>query len=240
MSTTSRIGSNILWLTISSSPEDILIRSSLLGLGPDQSLLCSVPKDQHFESLEKGLPCKGRSYIDGEVYEFETVIQEFLTFPPAIRLEAPLDILHQIPRSFPRLTIDLPGVVRPLSKSGQILAVLPVQLSNLSPTGCQFSIDPSAWPKVSALHLFLSCRLPGFDHHSKFRGSIEWVHPTAELIIGIKFLFGSHSDIAQQDILQWYTSQQAHLVNTQSLSLASLFMPRPHKACILAISGVFL
>ena len=144
------------------------------------------------------------------------MIQEILTFPPAIRLEAPPNIIRQVPRSFPRLSIDLPGVVRPLSKNGQILAVLPVQLSNLSPTGCQFCIDPSAWPKISALHLFLSCRLPRFDHQSKFHGSIEWVHPTNELVIGIKFIFESDKDIAKQDILRWYSSQQANLVNTQA------------------------
>ena len=217
MTTISRypvMGSNILWLTISSRPENILIRSSLLGLGPDHSLLCALPKDQSVELLTKGLPCKGRSYIDGEIYEFETIIQEFLTFPPAIRLEAPPNIIRQIPRSFPRLTIDFYGAVRPLGKSGQILAVLPVQFSNLSPSGCQCSVDPSTWPKISSLQVFLSCRLPGFDHHSKFRGTIEWVHPTNELVIGIKFLFESDSDIAKQDILQWYSSQQASLVNT--------------------------
>ncbi len=219
MSTTSRysaMGSNILWLTISSQPETILIRSSLLGLGPDNSLLCALPKDQPLDLLTKGLLCKGRSYIDGDVYEFETVIQEFLTFPPAVRLEAPPKILRQVPRSFPRLTIDIPGVVRPLSKNGQIVAVLPVQLSNLSPSGCQFSIDPSAWPKVSNLHLFISCRLPGFDHQSKFHGSIEWVQPTNELIMGIKFIFESDNDIANQNILQWYRSQQANFVNTRA------------------------
>ena len=219
MSTTSRypaMGSNILWLTISSPPETILIRSSLLGLGPDNSLLCALPKDQPLDLLSKGLPCKGRSYIDGDVYEFETVIQEFLTFPPAVRLEAPPNILRQVPRSFPRLTIDIPGVVRPLSKNGQIFAVLPVQLSNLSPSGCQFSIDPSAWPKVSNLNLFISCRLPGFDHQSKFHGSIEWVQPTNELVMGIKFIFESEKDIAKQDILLWYRSQQANFVNTRA------------------------
>jgi hypothetical protein len=218
MTTTSRypaMSANILWLTISSSPENILIRSSLLGLGPDHSLLCAIPKDQPLETLSKGLHCKGRSFIDGEIYEFETVIQEFLTFPPAIRLEAPPNILRQTPRSFPRLNIDLPGAVRPLSKNGQILAVLPVQLANLSPTGCQFSIDPSAWPKVSALHLFLSCRLPGFDHQSKFHGSIEWVHPTHELVIGVKFIYESDKDIAKRDVLRWYRSQKANLVNTR-------------------------
>jgi len=217
MSTTSRylaMGSNILWLTISAGSETVLIRSSLLGLGPDQSLLCAIPEDQSLELLVKGVPCKGRSFIDGEIYEFETVIQEFLTCPPAIRLEAPPNILPQTPRSFPRLAINFPGAVRPLSSNGKILAVLPVQMSDLSPTGCQFNIDPTAWPKASALKLYLSCRLPGFNHQTKFHGSIEWIHPTNELVIGIQFMFGSDTDIAKQDILQWYRSQQATLVNT--------------------------
>jgi len=217
MRTTSRyptMGSNVLWLTISTRSETILLKSALLGLGPDHSLLCAIPNDQQLDLLSQGLHCKGRSYIDGEIFEFETVIQEFLTFPPAIRLEAPLTIMRQIPRSFPRLTVDLPGVVRPLSRTGQILAVLPVQLSNLSPMGCQFIIDPSTWPKVSALHLYLSCRLPGFNHQSKIQGSIEWVHPTNELVIGIQFFFKTDKDIARQDILQWYTSQKSKLVNT--------------------------
>ena len=210
------IGSNVLWLTITSNSGDMLIRSSLLGLGPDHSLLCALPKDQPLELLTLGLSCKGRSFIDGEIYDFETVIQEFLTSPPAIRLAAPLDILRQIPRDFPRLTIDLAGVVRPLNKAGQILAVLPIQLCNLSPTGCQFTIDPLAWPKVSALQLFLNCRLPGIAHQTKFRGSIEWVHPTNDLVIGIKFIFDSDKDIAQEDLLQWYGSQQARFVNTKA------------------------
>jgi len=217
MSTTScypAMGSNVLWVTISTSPEKILIKSSLLGLGPDRSLLCAIPNDQPLDLLSQGLRCKGRSYIDGEIYEFETVIQEFLTFPPAIRLKAPSTILRQIPRSFPRLTVDLPGVVRPLSRTGHILAVLPVQISNLSPTGCQFTIDPSTWPKVSGLHLYLSCRLPGFNHQSKIHGSIEWVHPTNELVIGIQFRFKTDKDIAKQDVLHWYRSQKANLVNT--------------------------
>ena len=217
MNTTSpypTMGSNVLWLTISSRPENVLIRSSLLGLGADHSLLCAIPKDQPLELFEKGLACKCRSFIDGEIYEFETVIQETLTFPPAIRIKAPSNFTRKIPRSFPRLSVDISGTVRPLSRHGHILAVLPVQLSNLSPTGCQFSIDPSAWPKVSALHLYLNCRLPGFHYHSKFHASIEWVHPTKELVIGIKFLFKSDQDIAQLDLLQWYGSQQANLVNT--------------------------
>ncbi len=208
------MGSNVLWLTISSQPENLLIKSSLLGLGPDHSLLCAIPSDQPLELLAKGLPCKGRSYIDGEIYEFETVIQEFLTHPPAIRLQAPLKIAYQTPRSFPRLTVDLPGAVRPLRRNGEILAVLPAQLSNLSPAGCQFSIDPQAWPKVSSLYIYISCRLPGANHQSKFHGSIESVHPSQNLLIGIQFIFESDQDTSRQDIHRWYSSQQAKLVNT--------------------------
>jgi hypothetical protein len=208
------MGSNVLWLTISSGSETVLLRSSILGLGPDHSLLCSVPDDQSLELLAKGLRCKGRSFIDGEIYEFETVIQEFLTCPPAIRLEAPSNILLQTPRSFPRLAINFPGVIRPLSSNGKILAVLPVHMSNLSPTGCQFYIDPTAWPKASTLTLDLNCRLPGFNYQTKVHGSIEWIEPTNEHVIGIQFIFGSDSDLAKQDILQWYRSQQASLVNT--------------------------
>ncbi len=217
MSSTSQysaIGSSVIWLTISSSPEQVLIKSSLLGLGTDNSLLCAIPKNQPLDIFAIGLPCKCRSFIDGEIYEFETVIQETLTFPPAIRLKAPAEIVHQIPRSFPRLSVDISGTVRPLNQHGDILSVIPVQLSDLSPTGSQFSIDPSTWPKVSALHLYLHCRLPNFHYHTKFHASIEWIHPTKELMIGIKFLFKSDRDIAKQDILKWYGSQQAHFVNT--------------------------
>ena len=208
------IGSNSIWLTLPSTPENLLIQTYLLGLGADHSLLCALPEDRELDFLKSGIPCKGRSSIDGEIYEFETVIQEILTKPPTIRLAAPQSISRQNPRSFPRLTVNLTGVVRPLSDKGHILAVLPVRLSNLSPTGCQFSVTPSAWPIVSSLHLCISCRLPGFHHHSKFSGSIEWVDPAKELVLGVKFLFPSTRDAANQDIMGWYTSQRAHLVNT--------------------------
>ena len=207
------IGSNTLWLTIPSTPDNLLIQTYLLGLGPDHSLLCALPENQSLESLKAGIPCKGRSFIDGEIYEFETVVQEIISHPPAIRLEAPANISRQTPRSLPRLTVNLPGSVRPLSDKGHILAVLPVRLGNLSPTGCQFSISPSAWPIVSSLYLHMSCRLPGSHHYSKFSGIIEWVHPAQELVIGARFLFGSVQDIAKQDVLRWYTAQQASLVN---------------------------
>lgn len=208
------IGSNSIWLTLPSTPENLLIRTYLLGLGADHSLLCALPEDQTLDFLKSGIPCKGRSCIDGEIYEFETVIQEMLTQPPTIRLAAPQNLSRQNPRTLPRLTVNLTGAVRPLSDKGHILAVLPVRLSNLSPTGCQFSVPPSAWPIVSSLHLHISCRLPGFHHHSKFSGSIEWVHPAKELVIGTKFHFTSTQDVANQDVIRWYTSQRAHLVNT--------------------------
>ena len=208
------IGSNSIWLTFPSTPENVLIRTYLLGLGADHSLLCALPEDQALDFLKSGITCKGRSCIDGETYEFETVIQEMLTQPPTIRLAAPHNVSRQNPRSFPRLKVNLTGAVRPLSDKGHVLAVLPVRLSNLSPTGCQFSVTPSAWPIVSSLHLHISCRLPGFYHHSKFSGSIEWVHPAKELVIGTKFLYPSTQDVAKQDVIRWYTSQRAHLVNT--------------------------
>jgi hypothetical protein len=207
------LGSNSIWLTIPSTPENLLIRTYLLGLGADHSFLCALPEDQGLPCLKTGTSCKGRSCIDGETYEFETIIQAILTQPRAIRLAAPQYISRQNPRSFPRLTVNLTGVVRPLSDKGHILAVLPVLLSNLSPTGCQFSVFPSSWPIVSSLHLQISCRLPGFHHHSKFSGSIEWVHPTNELVIGTRFHFGSPQDVANQDVMRWYTSQRARLVD---------------------------
>lgn len=208
------IGSNTIWLTFFSTPEKLLIQTYLLGLGADHSLLCALPKDSTVINLQCGIPCKGRSYIDGDIYEFETVIQEILTQPPTIRLAAPPNVSRQHPRSFPRLTVNMTGAVRPLSEKGRILAVLPVQLSNLSPTGCQFRVAPSAWPLVSSSHLHISCRLPGFNHFSKFSGSIEWVDPATELVIGTKFSFSSPQDPANRDIMRWYTSQQANLINT--------------------------
>lgn len=208
------IGSNSIWLTFPSTPEKLLIQTYLLGMGADHSLLCALPKDPGLSNLRCGIPCKGRSCIDEDIYEFETTIQEILTQPPTIRLAAPPNVSRQHPRSFPRLTVNMTGAVRPLSDKGRILAVLPVQLSNLSPTGCQFRVAPSAWPLVSSSDLHISCRLPGFNHFSKFSGSIEWVDPTTDLAIGTKFSFTSTQDPANQDVMRWYTSQQANLINT--------------------------
>jgi hypothetical protein len=208
------LGSNSIWLTLPSTPEHLLIQTYLLGLGADHSLLCALPDDRTLDCLKAGISCKGRSCIDGEIYAFETNIQELISQPPTLRLTAPQNISRQNPRSFPRLTVDITGAIRPLSDKGHILAVLPVRISNLSPVGCQFSVLSSAWPIVSSLHLHISCRLPGFHHHSKFSASIEWVHPTKEIVIGTKFLFASKKDAAHQDVVRWYTSQRAHLINT--------------------------
>jgi len=206
--------SNRLWLTVAASPDNLLIHTSLLGLGADHSLLCALPEDQPIRSLKPGISCKGRFCLDSEIYEFDTVIHSILSYPPTIRLKAPEIIARQISRSFPRLVVNFSGIVRPLSKSGRIQAVLPVQLSNLSPTGCQFSLDSAAWPLVTSLKLHLNCRLPEFNYHSKFSGFIEWIQPAKELTVGVRFIFQSDQDIAKFDVLRWYTSQQASLVNT--------------------------
>src|SRR5690606_29728078 len=131
-----------------------------------------LPDKEFSECVTSGVSCKGRCCIDGELFEFESKIQEILRHHSVIRLAAPQRITRQAPRSFPRLTVALPGVIRPLHNNGDVLAVLPVQLHNLSPTGCQFSLAPSAWPKMSSGQLHISCRLPGFSHHSKFFGCI--------------------------------------------------------------------
>ncbi len=208
------IGTNAIWLTIPSKPDNLLLQTKLLGLGPDQSLLCALPDSQALSSITPGSPCKGRSHIDGEMYEFETNIQEILVHPPSLRLEAPHQISRQQPRSFPRLSVDLPGTVRPLNDRGSILAVLPIRLENLSPSGCQFSVAPSAWPIVTSLRISLTCRLPESHHLSNFPGSIEWIHPAQELLIGTQFTFSSPEDTRRKDLLKWFSSQRAHFINT--------------------------
>ena len=208
------IGTNTIWLTLFSLPDALLIQTRLLGLGPDHSLLCALTDQHLLPSVQSGTPCKGRSFIDGEMYEFETIIQEILSNPPSLRLEAPSRISRQHPRSFPRLAVDLPGTVRPLNEQGNILAVLPVRIANISPTGCQFTVTPSAWPMVSSCELSLSCRLPGSHHVTNFSGSIEWIQPAQELLIGTRFSFSTPSDIRQQELLKWYSSQKANFINT--------------------------
>ncbi len=208
------IGTNTIWLTISIHSDTLLLQTQLLGLGPDHSLLCALPDQPLTAELKPGHQCKGRSFIDGDTYEFETVIQDLLLHPPSLRLEAPTHISRQQPRSFPRLSVDLAGTVRPLNERGSILAVLPVQIGNVSPTGCQFSVSPSAWPLVSSSRISLTCRLPGSHHVTNFSGSIEWIHPARELVIGTQFHFSSPTDTRQQELLRWYSSQKAHFINT--------------------------
>ena len=210
------LGSNPIWLTITSDSDPFLIQSHLLGLGPDHSLLCALPHQHNLEKLTRGLACKGRSFIDGEIFEFESMIQEVLTTPFSLRLEAPRKITKQLPRSFPRVAVNLPGTARPLSETGHILAVLPVSFLNLSPTGCQFQVLSVAWPLVSSLHVQLTCHLPGLHHHSKFLGTIEWIQPMKDLLIGTNFVFHPENDTSQKDVLRWFTSQKAKLINTKA------------------------
>ncbi len=205
--------SNKLWLTVEASRDPLLIHTSLLGLGADHSLLCALPDTHSLHSFKAGMSCKGRFCLENEMYEFDTFIHSVLATPPTLRLQAPETITRQTPRSYPRLAVNIPGVVRPLSKTGRIRAVLPVQLSNLSPTGCQFHLHASAWPFVTSLRVNLNCRLPDSDYHSTFSGLIEWVHPAEELTVGVRFLFQTDHDLAKQDVLRWYTSQQANFVN---------------------------
>jgi len=169
------LGTNPIWLTIGSHPDLILVQARLLGLGPDHSLLCGLPVQPAINLPVTGQSCKGRSYIDGDIFEFETVIQDIRLSPLTLRLEAPTKISKQRPRTLPRLLVSLPGTVRPMNETGHILAVLPVILVNLSPTGCQFQVPISAWPSISSLNIQLSCRLPGLHHYSRIKGRWEFV-----------------------------------------------------------------
>jgi hypothetical protein len=203
-----------IWLTLASPNGPVLLKSHVLGLGPDHSLLCSLAPQYTPEEFPNGLSCKGRSCIDGDIFDFESTIQGMLSTPPALRLEAPSKITKCRPRSYPRLSVNLPGMIRPLSEKGNILALLPMTFLNLSPTGCQIQVPASAWPLLSSFHVLLTCRLPGIPHYSKLYGSIEWVQPSADLLMGIHFIFQSEHDGAHKDILTWFTSQKARLVNT--------------------------
>ena len=206
--------SNTLWLTFPAEPTSIIIRSQLLGLGPDHSLLCALPQNCDLPDLTEGTICKGRSLLDGETYQFETTVQEILASPYSLRLNPPDEIFHQAARVYPRLPVDLSGTVRPLSDHSKVLAVLPVSISNLCPTGCQLTAPPKAWPTVTSMQVLLTCQLPGSSHNSKFHGKIEWIDPTPELHIGLQFWFQSETDVARQDLLRWFTSQQAKIINT--------------------------
>ena len=205
--------SNTLWLTFAVEPTPVMIRSQLLGLGPDHSLLCSLPEDFTDSNVTTGTLCKGRSLLDGDTYQFETTVREIEMSPRTLRLNPPADITPQAPRAFPRLPVDLSGTVRPMSDHAKILAVLPITIVDLCPTGCQLSAPASAWPTITSMQLLLTCQLPGSSHNSKFFGTIEWIDPSTELQIGVQFQFQTDQDVARQDLLKWFTSQQAKLIN---------------------------
>lgn len=215
VTTTLSLGSNPIWLTFAAHTNSILLQAHLLGLGPDHSLICGLPPSSITDQLTIGLPCKGRSCIDGEIFEFESTIQEIQLTPLTLKLEAPRKISKQQPRLLPRLSISLSGTVRPLSETGQILAVLPVTLINLSPIGCQFQVPVLAWPVISSLNIQLSCRLPGVHHYSRISGTIEWVQPKDDLTMGIRFVFNTGHNGSREDLHHWFSSQKARLINTK-------------------------
>ena len=205
---------NTLWLTIPTQPTSIIIRSQLLGLGSDHSLLCVLPQELNVPLLRPGTPCKGRSLLDGETYQFETTIQEAVPSTQTLRLYAPEEITREAARVYPRLTVDIAGTVRPLSDHSKVLAVLPVSISDLCPTGCQLTAHDNAWPTVTTVQILLTCQLPESSHNSKFHGKIEWIDPSNALHLGVQFRFASEANVARQDLLRWFTSQRAQIINT--------------------------
>ncbi len=206
--------SNTLWLTFPGEPRSMIIRSQLLGLGPDHSLLCVLPEESILQNLKSDMLCKGRSLLDGDTYQFETTIQEVVTSSLTLRLKPPDEISREAARVYPRLPVEVSGTVRPLSDESKVLAVLPATISNLCPTGCQLTAPVNAWPTVTSVQVLLTCQLPESSHNSKFHGKIEWIDPSTELHLGIQFRFQTEFDVAQQDLLLWFTSQQAKIVNT--------------------------
>ena len=208
------LSSNILWLKFGAEPSSNMIQSQLLGLGPDHSLLCALPDETDASHLATNTSCKGRSLLDGDTYQFETTIREVLSSPPALLLSAPIKITRQTPRLYPRVPVYFSGTIRPISDSGRILAVLPVTLSDLCPTGCQLRVPASAWPAGSIRQVLLTCQLPDSSHSSRLIGRIEWTAALPDLHLGIKFQFSSNSDGAHRDLDRWFTTQRAKLVNT--------------------------
>lgn len=180
----------------------------------DHSLLCALPQDSQLPDLPPGSLVKGRSLLDGDTYQFETTIKEISIPAQSLRLNAPESILHQAARVYPRLAVDVSGTVRPMNDHGKILAVLPVIISDLCPSGCHVTAEANAWPAVTSMKMMLTCQLPGCSHTSRFSGTIEWIDPTPDLHIGVQFCFQSESDVARLDLLHWYTAQQAKLINT--------------------------
>ena len=205
---------NTLWLTFFEEPNSFIIRSQLLGLGPDHSLICALPENLELGTILPGTLCQGRSLLDGDAYQFKTVVQEIVANPPTIRLKSPTNNSRQPARMYPRLPVEFSGTVRPLDEKGQVMAVLPVTLNNLCPTGCQFVVPSSSWPSMTTMRVLLFFQFPDSSHSSKFYANIEWINPTSELYIGTQFSSTTRNDSARQDLHQWFTSQKAKLINT--------------------------
>ena len=205
---------NTLWLTFFNEPNSFIIRSQLLGLGTDHSLLCALPDNLEPDKIPPGTLCQGRSLLDGDAYQFETAVQEIVPNPPTLRLNPPTKNSRQAARVYPRLPVEFSGTVRPLDEKGQVMAVLPVTLNDLCPTGCQFAVSASSWPSMTTMQVLLSFQFPDSSHSSKLYAHIEWIDPTPELHMGVQFSSSTKNDSARQDLHQWFTSQKAKLINT--------------------------
>jgi hypothetical protein len=205
---------NTVWLTITESPSPIILRGQLLGLNPDHSMWCSLPGSFNPSELTPGLGCIGHTLIDGETYQFEATIGTLQLNPPTIHINCPYKITRRTARVYPRLPVTISGTIRPMGQDQHILAVLPTTIHNLCPTGCQLQVGEANWPQGATLNVLLSCQLPSISHASKFQGTIEWIDPTPELQMGIQFQFSSPSDVSHQDLIQWFQSHQAKLINT--------------------------
>ncbi|MCZ6799446.1 MAG: PilZ domain-containing protein [Nitrospirae bacterium] len=208
------LNGNTVWLTITESPTPIILRGQLLGLNPDHSMWCSLPGPFNPADLTPGLGCMGQTLIDGETYQFEATIRSVQLNPPTIHINCPYKITQRAARVYPRLPVTISGTIRPLGQDQQILAVLPFTMTNLNPTGCQLQVGETNWPQGATLNVVLSCHLPSISHTSKFQGKIEWIDPTPELQMGVQFQFTTSSDVSQQDLIQWFQSQKATLINT--------------------------
>ncbi|RMH34643.1 MAG: hypothetical protein D6690_10340 [Nitrospirae bacterium] len=205
---------NTLWLTLVDHTPPLIIRSQLLGLTPDRALLCALPQECDLALFVPGTRCKLRALFEGETYQFETTIRQTIARQSHILLHEPAHIEPHHSRGYPRLRVHIPGILRPIREEGEILAVLPVMVTNLCPTGCQLTLQSETWPSISSLSVFLSCTLPGLAHRSKIPGTIEWIDAAPVLRLGIQFQFSPAHEPAWQDLHRWFTSQQAQLINT--------------------------
>lgn len=205
---------NTLWLTLIDHIPPLIIRSQLLGLTSDRALLCTLPPECDVGLFLPGTRCKARVIFEGETYQFETTIRQNSAQQSRILLHRPLHIEPHRSRGYPRLRVHIPGTLRPIHEKGEILAVLPVIVTNLCPTGCQLALEAETWPTIASLHVLLSCVLPGIAHRSKIPGTIEWIDAAPILRLGIQFHFPPVHEPARQDLHHWFTSQQAQLINT--------------------------